>query len=264
MENILKNIKLNGIAKEEGLLNILDIEKATKLIKTIREVGYIGAKKGLPINLKNFLTKLVKFDFRTMAASIYFLQLAKKLELAKISEKILGSNVKLYYIDCYRSKKSDQQYLDWHVDQSVSEMLPMNPETRAIRFNFYLTDTSSDNGCLGYIPKSNLISHALKKGMFEKVLKHTPHKALVDFRKVIQIKENYQYIKNIIGEEAIKEFLKNTDFADKQNFIENRFDHAVKRGGALIFDELGVHSAQKMSLGERIIFRYFYVKSKIH
>ena len=42
MENILKNIKLNGIAKEEGLLNTLDIEKATKLIKPIREAGNMG------------------------------------------------------------------------------------------------------------------------------------------------------------------------------------------------------------------------------
>ena len=165
-------------------------------------------------------------------------------------------------MDCYRSKKSDQQLVDWHLDHSASEI--MNPEKRAIRFIFYLTDTSSDNGCLGYIPKSNLISYALKKGIFEKVLKHAPHKPLVDFRKVIQIKENYQYIKNIVGEEVIKEFLKNTDFADKKNFIENRFDHAVKSGGALIFDELGVHSAQKTSLGERIIFRYFYIKSKLH
>ena len=261
MENILKNIKLNGIAKEEGLLNTLDIEKATKLIKPIRGAGYSG-DKGLSINLKSFLIKLVKLDYRQIVASIYFLQLAKKLELAKIAEKILESNVKLYYMDCYRSQKSDQQLVDWHLDHSVSEI--MNPEKRAIRFIFYLTATSSNSGCLGYIPKSNLVSYALKKGIFEKVLKHTPHKPLVDFRKVIQIKENYQYIKNIVGEEAIKEFLKNTDFADKKNFIENRFDHTVKRGGALIFDELGVHSAQKTSLGERIIFRYFYVKSRIH
>ena len=256
MENILRNIKLNGIAKEEGLLNTLDIEKATKLIKPI------SGASGLSINLISLLIKLVKLDFKKIAASIYFLQLAKKLELAKIAEKILESNVKLYHMDCYCSKKSDQQLVDWHLDHSASEI--MNPEQRAIRFIFYLTDTSSDNGCLGYIPKSNLVSYALKKGIFEKVLKHTPHKPLIDFRKVIQIKENYQYIKNIVGEEVIKEFLKNTDFVDKKSFIENRFDHAVKSGGALIFDELGVHSAQKTSLGERIIFRYFYIKSKFH
>ena len=58
MENILKNIKINGIAKEEGLLNTLDIEKATKLIKPIRGAGYSG-DKGLSINLKSFLIKLV-------------------------------------------------------------------------------------------------------------------------------------------------------------------------------------------------------------
>ena len=85
MENILRNIKLNGIAKEEGLLNTLDIEKASKLIKPIRGAGYSG-DNGLSINLKSLLVKLVKFEFRKIAASIYFLQLAKKLELAKIAE----------------------------------------------------------------------------------------------------------------------------------------------------------------------------------
>ena len=66
-------------------------------------------------------------------------------------------------MDCYRSQKSDQQLVDWHLDHSVSEIT--NPEKRAIRFIFYLTDTSSDNGCLGYIPKSNLNSYALKKAV---------------------------------------------------------------------------------------------------
>ena len=127
-----------------------------------------------------------------------------------------------------------------------------------LNFFFYLTDVSSDNGCLSYIPKSNKIAYALKKGIYEGAIKYTPYWRLSDFRKTIKIKENYDFIKNIVGESVISEFLNTTNFADKENSTIHMFDNEVKKGGAIIFDEAGVHRGSKTKFNERIALRFLY------
>ena len=68
----------------------------------------------------------------------------------------------------------------------------------------------------------------------------------------------YAYIKNIVGESVISEFLNTTNFADKENSTIHMFDNEVKKGGAIIFDEAGVHRGSKTKFNERIALRFLY------
>ena len=39
---------------------------------------------------------------------------------------------------------------------------------------------------------------------------------------------------------------------------ESLFDHEIKNGGAVIFDEAGVHRGSKTKLSDRMVLRFFY------
>jgi len=268
MENLIESVKLNGIAKKEKWLSSHDEEKAAQIAKTIH--GNKGEKKTwFSINLISFLIKVIKFDYKHISYSFFVLKLAKKMKLHEIAERIHGSKVKLTGIDCYISPISEEPVLDWHVDNAYSYGMPgakepkkfVDPEKNAIKFFFYLTDVSSDNGCLSYIPTSNRIAYALKKGIFEKAINYTPYWSLRDLRKTIQINHNYDYIKNIVGEKTLSEFIKMTNFIDEKNLEIHKFDNEMKKGGAVVFDEAGVHRGSKTKLNERIVLRYLYVRA---
>ena len=268
MDDLVESVKLNGIAQRKHWLSSADEKKAEQIIRSISTLKGEG-KSWFSTNFISFLIKFIKFDYKYLIYSFFLLNLAKKLQLKKIAEKIHGSKAKLSGIDCYCSPKSDEPVLDWHVDNAYSYGMIgaktpkqfINPEKNAIKFFFYLTDVSTDNGCLSYIPTSNRIAYALKKGIFEKAINYTPYWSLSDFRKTIQIKYNYDYIKNIVGENVLREFLQMTSFIDKENSPMHKFDHEMKKGGAVIFDEAGVHRGSKTKLHERMVLRYLYVKA---
>ena len=263
MDDLIKSVKLNGIAKKEHWLSVTDEEKVRQIIRLIHSTK--GEKKSwIAVNFKALIIKFLKLDYKSIIRSFFLLKLAKKLQLKKIAEKIFENKVKLSGIDCYYNPKSEEPVLDWHVDNAYSGSKNVknfiNPEKNAIKFFFYLTDASTDNGCLSYIPKSNRIAYALKKGIFEKAINYTPYWSLSDFRKTIQIKDNYDYIKNIVGENMLSEFLKTTSFIEKKNSVNHIFDNEMKKGGAIIFDEAGVHRGSKTRLNERMVLRFFYNK----
>jgi len=167
-------------------------------------------------------------------------------------------------VDCYINLKSDKPVLDWHVDNAYTDTGDKNikkfvdPNENAIKFFFYLTDVYKDNGCLSYIPKSNKIAFALKKGIYEGSLNYTPYFTLFDFRKTISLKRNFEYIKNFVGEKLVLEFLKKTEFIENRNSENDNLNFEVNKGGAVIFDEAGVHRGSKTKFNDRIALRFFY------
>ena len=263
MYDLVEQIKINGVAKKENWLSFSDQNKIINIIQLINASK--GNKKSwFAVKFKTFLIKLVKFQFLSIIRSYFFISLSKKLKLKNIAEKILENKVELVGIDCYCNPISEKPVLDWHVDNAYSGKTDVknfvDPDKNAIKFFFYLTDVSIDNGCLSYIAKSNKIAYALKKGIYEKAISYTPYWSLSDFRKTIQIKKNFEYIKNIVGDKSIYEFLKTTEFIDNKNLNTKNFNFEVKKGGAVIFDEAGVHRGSKTKFNKRLALRFLFRK----
>ena len=111
---------------------------------------------------------------------------------------------------------------------------------------------------MSYIPKSHKIAHALKKGIYLGKIKYQPYWTLLDFRSIILIKENYYYLKNIIDEKLILDFLDTSKLILDNKLDVSQFDHEIKKGGALIFDEAGVHRGSRTKMNDRMVLRFFY------
>lgn len=170
-------------------------------------------------------------------------------------------------IDHYWSPKSEKPVIQWHVDNAYSgrENIKnfVKPDQNAIKFFFYLSDVSSDNGCLSYIPKSHKIAYAIKEGIYKGNIEYQKYWTLSDFRKIILIKENYNYIKKLVDENCITEFLNTSKLILNGELDTKLFDHEVKKGGALIFDEAGAHRGSRTMLHDRMVLRFFYKKKVI-
>tara|TARA_B100000029_G_scaffold175461_1_gene172745 strand:+ start:1660 stop:2466 length:807 start_codon:yes stop_codon:yes gene_type:complete len=263
ISQLAQEVKLKGISRKEKWLNQADEDKAREIIKSIKPSK--GDKKSwLSTTIKSHIIKLIKLDYKNLSRSFFFTNLAKRLELKKIAEEIFESKAELLGIDFYHNPISDSPVLDWHCDTSYSGAKNvknfLRPEDYAVKFFFYLTDVSTDNGCLSYIPTSNKITYALKKGIFERAIKYSPYWSLKEFRKTIQIKDNYNYIKDVIGENILSEFLTKTNFIEEENSTNHSFDNEMGKGGCLIFDETGIHRGSKTKLSERMALRFFYKK----
>ena len=64
------------------------------------------------------IKKLIKFQFKNILWSIYFINLSNKLKLKNLADEIFESKTKLVGIDYYWSPQSDDPVLPWHVDQA--------------------------------------------------------------------------------------------------------------------------------------------------
>jgi len=261
MIELAEKVRISGIARKDNWLSTVDEEKVRKIITTIKP-HKSDNKSWCSLNYKSHLIKLIKLDFKTLSRSFFFINLAKKLKLKEIAEEIFQKKAKLYGIDFYYNYKSEDPVLDWHCDTAYSGKKNVenfiHPNNYSIKFFFYLTDVSKDNGCLSYIPGSNRITYAIKKGIFEGDLKYTPYWSLKDFRKTIQIKNNYEYIKKIVGENTLSEFLERTNFVETQGSESHSFDNEMKKRGAIIFDETGIHRGSRTRFSDRIALRFFY------
>ena len=225
--------------------------------KEVKDHGY--SPEGV---FEEFINQNELLNIPVIPQMIQFLNLAKKLHLKELAEEIFQKKAKLCGLDFYYNPRSEDPVLDWHCDTSYSGKKIVekfiHPKNYSIKFFFYLTDVSKDNGCLSYIPGSNRIAYAIKKGVFEGNIKYTPYWSLKDFRKTIQIKSNYEYIKKITGEKDLSEFLNRTSFAENQKAENYSFDHEMKKGGAVIFDEAGIHRGSRTRLNDRVALRFFY------
>ena len=66
------------------------------------------------------------------------------------------------------------------------------------------------------------------------------------------------FLKSYLNDEnLISDFLEKTKFVEK-NEETNDFDFEMPAGGAIIFDEGGVHRGSKTQSSNRIVLRYLY------
>lgn len=263
MIDLIEKVQSQGIAVKENWLDLKDIEKIEKSIQKVKPIK--GSESSIyVVNLKTLIKKIFKMRFNDIFKSLYFINLSQKLKLKDTAEKILKSKSKLLRIDLFSSPQSDDPVIQWHVDNAYSGRKNIKifnePDKNAIKFIFYLTDVSSNNGCLSYIPYSHKIAFALKQGIYERDIKYQTYWTLSDFRKAILKQENFNYIKKKVDEKIIKDFLNTSEKILNGKTDETLFDYDVKKGGAVIFDEAGAHKGSKTKLNERIVLRFFYHK----
>ena len=80
MQDIIKNVKFNGVAKKDNWLNSLEKEKAIKIIKSA-SIKNVNGSNNYSVRSKSFFIKFMKLDLKKILASIFFIKLAKKLKL---------------------------------------------------------------------------------------------------------------------------------------------------------------------------------------
>ncbi|WP_440926968.1 phytanoyl-CoA dioxygenase family protein, partial [Candidatus Pelagibacter sp.] len=206
--------------------------------------------------------KLINFQISKLIDCLTIIRLTKKLKLKNIANNVLGQKTKLTSIDSYFSKKSNKNVIDWHVDQAYSGRLNVenfvNPNFAALKFFVYLTSVDSDNGCLGYIPKTSKIAYQLKKDIYNKEIKYRPYWSLKDFRNVIKDESYRKNLEKKIDPNEIESFLNSTSFIEKEPYNTTKYDYKLDKGGALIFDESGVHRGSMPSKTDRLVIRFVY------
>ena len=95
--------------------------------------------------------------------------------------------------------------------------------------------------------------------MYEGKLEYTPYWSIEQFKSTVSINKNYNYIQNIVGKDTLDHFFENCKKAQLPN-EKNSFDYSVKKGGAVIFNETGIHKGSKTLLSHRLALRFFYKK----
>ena len=63
-----------------------------------------------------------------------------------------------------------------------------------------------------------------------------------------------------IQKEKIQQFLQDTKFIENETPDTSKFDFNLKKGSAVIFDELSVHRGSAPSKTDRIVLRFVYKK----
>ena len=262
-DKISQEVKDKGFSKVENWLSQKDQNRIANIILKGRP------KKGSPdstacLNFKAIISNLIKLKYEKVSSSLFLSGISKKLKLKEIAEKIFLSKAKLTNIDYYFSEKSTAPVLDWHCDNAYSGKKDvttfLNPEDFSIKFFFYLSNVYPDNGCLSYIAKSNKVTYALRKGIYEKKIKYSPYWSLVDLRNKITEKETIKYIKNFVDDEDIEEFLSQANLVISNNYNTKKYDQTIDKGGAIVFDESGIHRGSATRFSSRLALRFFFKK----
>ena len=264
--NLLNEIDLfkeDGIIKIKGFLNQTEVDNIIK--KMIPFTKYKNDQTSyFASNFKKNLFKLFKFDFSKFLTSNYLIKIAKQKKMKQFADLAFGKESNLHMIDSYYSPINNKEVLPWHVDQAYSGKIEIkddeivHPDQYSIKFFIYLTKVGPDNGCTSYIPGTNKITYALRKGIKEKKIKYSPHWLLKDLRNFIIKKDNLQYFENYFNNsDVIKKFLEITSFIET-NPQSNEFDFEMLPGDVIIFDEGGVHKGSKILFNDRRVLRYHY------
>jgi hypothetical protein len=257
--NSLDEFDINGIVKIE---NFIDQKEILELKNILINLGHPqkGEKKSIVYSDKMSLFNQLK--------NFFLIKLYKKLCLQKnlqfFANKALGHETKLYYIDTYFSKKNNNPILDWHFDQAysgrenVNKNELLNPNSAAIKFFIYLSDTFSDNGCLSYINGSNKIAYTLKKLIYEGNINYQPYWTLEQFENTITREENLLKLKKYINYDLILDFLNKIKKIKEAKNNSYNYDISCKQGDMIIFDEAGCHRGSKLLFTDRYVLRFLF------
>jgi len=262
----LEDFKKNGIGKVKNFLSKEELQDLKKILN-LKLLSKNHPRSYFSINAKLLMYKILKFNFIEFKNHLNILNLSKKKGLNNIADRVFQKKSFLKFIDAYHSPVSNKEVLPWHTDQAYegvekSNSGYTNPDHWHLKFFIYLTDVGPDNGCTSYIPKSNKIGYALRKGIFEGKINYESYFLLQDFRRVISKPENKNFISKYLKDNNLID-----EFIDKTNFIESNkdskeFDFSLSAGDAIIFDEGGVHKGSKSLKNERLVLRYLYNTKK--
>lgn len=261
-------IKLLDQLEKEGIIKLKNFLNPTET-KTIKEIlNFYSVPKGHPksyfsTSLYHFILKLIKLDIKKFKHDLIIYNLAKKKKLNHLADKVFKKKSYLKFIDGYHSPVSNVDVLPWHTDQAYHGNEKnykgfVNPDHAHLKIFIYLTEIGPNNGCMSYIPCSHKIGYAIRKGIFENILKYSPYFTLNEFRNFLIKKENMEYIdKYYRDQNLVKKFLEKTKFAEENKDTEE-FDYSLSPGDAIIFNEGGIHKGSKSLLNERLVLRYLY------
>jgi len=275
IDKISEEIKEKGVVSINNLLNKKELEDILYFVKKPLKGS---SQSYYPTNFRQYLTKILKLDFKKINNSLYLKRLANKLNFKKISEISFGSKAELQMIDCYHNKQSNKQILSWHNDIGIYDN--QNPKAlktfyeaadatfikkkpgnaRGIKFFIHLTDVKSDNGSLAVIPYSAKIVKSISKLILSKKINPVSFWSLKNLRDLVAQKSVQSLLNDQIQEEKILKFLQYTKFIENDTPDTSEFDFNLKKGGAVIFDELSVHRGSAPSKTDRIVLRFVYKK----
>jgi len=265
IQKISTKVKEAGAISVNNFLNPAQFELAKNILKNVYDGSVSkGDRRGyFPVSLKNIIIKLMKFQFNQIKKSFALQKIAQDLQLNKIAEKIFESKVELCMIDSYYSEKSNKNILDWHNDigykyQEKTENKDRNLEAASIKFFIYMTDVERENGSLAYIPYSHHIVRAITFLMLEKKIEFNTYWNLKDLRALVLKNSVKDLIVDRVGTKNFNAFLENSKFIEQNSKNTFKFDFEMKKSGAVIFDELGVHRGSMPSKSARLVLRYLY------
>ena len=275
INNISDEIKEKGVVAIDNFLENKDLETVLKIVKEPKK----GSMESYyPVYLSQYISKLIKFDFKKVNNSLFFKKIAKKLNFKEISETVFGAKAELQMIDCYHNKQSNDQILSWHNDIGIKDSKNINSlkdfysatkatfsknqtgNARGIKFFIYLTDVKSDNGSLAVIPYSDKIVKSICSLITKKKIEPISFWSLKNLRNLVNQKIIQELLYEDIQKEIIDNFLKNTNFIENEIADTTQFDYQMNRGGAVIFDELSVHRGSAPKKTDRIVLRFVYKK----
>ena len=260
--DIRKEIKEVGIYKIDKFLNDQDLITVEKILNKYKSEKQNNDSFFYRSRGKFLLEKLVYFQLSKLIDCLTIIRLSKKLKLQDVANNVLGQQTRLTSIDSYFSKKSNENILDWHLDQAYSGKLNVenfvNPDHAALKFFVYLTAVDVNNGSLGYIPKTAKIAYQLKKDIYNKEIKYRPYWSLKDFRNIIKDSKYRKHLEKKIDATEIESFLNQTSFIEKDPYDTTKYDYKLDKGGAIIFDESGVHRGSKPNQTDRLVMRFVY------
>lgn len=261
-DKIIQEVQKNGISECQEFFNKDKFEDLKKILINNKSVK--GTKNSFFYRSKGkfLLRKLFNFEFANFLDCLKLINLSKDLKLNQLSSEIRGRKTKLVSIDSYFSEVSSSKVLDWHVDQAYSGNLKpkqfLNPDHSALKYFIYLTDVSSNNGCLGYIPGSHKILYFLKLGIFNDEIKYKPYWKLNDLRNIVQDDYYRNYLETKIKKELIDSFLEQSSFIINSPHDTQEYDFVLKKSSTLIFDEAGVHRGAETLKTNRLVVRFVY------
>ena len=123
-----------------------------------------------------------------------------------------------------------------------------------------MTDVESKNGCMSSIPYSHHIVKAITSLIVEKKIKLEAYWHLKDLRALVLKNPIKNLLRDKVGNEKLNIFLNSSEFTEQNAGDTSMFDYKMKKGGAVIFDELVVHRGAEPSKHARLVLRYLYHK----
>ena len=259
---LIEKIKNDGRAVVNNVIKKENLDFCKEIIN--KNQAYSKSESiVIPVLQSSLAIKLLKLQFKKIFDSFKLIKISKNLKLQEHSDKVFRQKTCLDSIDLYMSKKSNDLILPWHCDQAYSGKIVTkntHPSEGFLKFFFYLTDVGSNNGCLGYIPKSHTLTYCLKICFYNNELKYEPFWKLSDMRKLVSKDYVRDKLKKYLKSEVIDEFMINSNFVEKGNKDTYEYDLKADAGDVVIFNELGFHRAASPAKNDRYALRYFYKK----